>query len=153
MIIYAGDSSDVIKRIRADHCKGNVEASTFRKQVAEAKGYRIKSTRRISGSMRVRIDLPNPQTGKMDVSDYINSGEWRYVICNSYAESNDFQFYVIDQLKPLLNKDRKPWNSKNLQTYQSLLAKLTSSPALNCDQLHEMQSGSGVYVFSHQRRP
>lgn len=154
-IIYIGDAGDVIKRILTNHCsKGsNVEASALRRHVAEEKGYRIKSTRRTSGSMRVRIDLPNPRTGEMDVSDYIRSGEWGYAICNSYAEANDFQWYAIVQLKPLLNKDRKPWNFENLQRHQSLLAKLTSSPALNCDQLHGVQSGPGVYVFYHQRRP
>jgi len=46
MIIYVGDSKDVIKRIRTNHCKGNVEASALRKYVAEALGYRIKITKR-----------------------------------------------------------------------------------------------------------
>ena len=153
MIIYVGDTRNVIKRIRTNHCSGNVGGSAFRRHVAEEKGYRIKSTRRPSGSTKVRINLPNPRAGEMVVSDYIRSGEWRYVICNSYAEANDFQWYAINQLKPLLNKARKPWNSGNLQRYQSLLAKLTSSPALNCKQLHGVQSESGVYVFYHQRRP
>jgi len=152
MIIYVGDAGGVIKRIRTNHCSGNVEASALRRHVAKAKGYRIKSTRRTSGSIKARIDLPNPRTGEVDVSDYIRSGEWRYVICNSYAEANDFQWYVIDQLKPLLNKNCKPWNRENLQRYQALLAQLTNSPALNWDQLHGMQSGPGVYVLYHQRR-
>lgn len=153
MIIYVGDSRDVIKRIQTNHCSGNVEASALRRYVAETKGYGIKSTRRTSGSTRVRIALPDPRMGEMDVSDYVRAGEWRYVICNSYAEANGFQWYAIDQLKPLLNRDRKPWNRGNLQRYQSLLARLTSSRALNCDQLHGMQSGPGVYVLYHQQRP
>ena len=153
MIIYVGDARNVIKRIKTNHCSGNVEASTLRRSVAEAKGYRIKSTRRTSGSTRVRIDLPNPHEGEMDVSDYIRSGRWRYVICNSYAEANDFQWYVMNQLKPLLNKDRKSWHHEDLQKYQALLTQLTNSPALNCGELHGMQSGPGVYVFYHQRKP
>jgi len=153
MIIYVGDSGDVIKRIRSSHCSGDVESSALRRHVAKAKGYRIKSTRRTSGSIKARIDLPNPHTGEVDVSDYIRSGEWRYVICNSYAEANDFQWHVIDQLKPLLNKNHRPWNRENLQRYQALLAQLINAPALNCDQLHGMQSGLGVYVLYHQRRP
>ncbi len=155
MIIYVGDARNVIKRILTNHCsKGsNVEASALRRHVAEAKEYRIKSTRRPSGSKRVRIDLPSPRTGEADVSNYIHSGEWKYIICNSYDEANDFQCYAIDQLKPLLNKNRKPWNHRNLQRYQALLSQLTSSQALNCDQLHGMQSGPGIYVFYHQRGP
>jgi len=153
LIIYVGDSKDVIKRIRTNHCNGNVEASAFRRHVAEEKGYKIKSTRRTSGSTRVQIDLPDPHAGEMAVSDYIRSGKWRYVICNSYDEANDFQWYVIDQLKPLLNKDCKAWNYGNLRRYHDLLAQLTSSPLLRCNQLSGMQSGQGVYVFYHQRRP
>jgi len=153
MIIYVGDAHNVIKRIRTNHCSGNVEASALRKHVAEAKGYRIRSTRRSSGSTRVRIDLPNPRMGGKDVSDYIRSGKWRYVICNSYTEANDFQWYAIEQLNPALNRNCKPWNRGNLQRYQTLLAQLTSSPELNCDQLHGMQSGPGVYVLYHQQKP
>jgi len=153
MIIYVGDAHDVIKRIQTNHCSGNVEASALRRHVAEAKGYKISSTRRSSGSTRVRIDLLNSRIGEMDVSDYIRSGGWRYIVCNSYAEANDFQWYAIAQLKPLLNKNLKSWNRRNLQRYQTLLSQLASSQILNCDQLHGIQSGPGVYVFYHQRRP
>jgi len=143
----------VKKRIRTNHCGGNVEASALRRHLAEAKGYTIKSTKRTSGSTRVRIDLPEPKTGEMDVSDYIRSGEWRYVICDSYTEAHEFQWYAIAQLRPLLNRDRKPWNIGNLQRYQFLLAKLTSSSPVTCDQLRDLRSGLGVYVLYHQRRP
>ena len=136
------DAKDVIKRIQTNHCSGNVEASAFRRHVAEASDYRIKSTRRISGSTRVRIDLPDPRTGEMDISDYVHSGVWRYVICGSYDEAHDFQWFTIDQLKPLLNKNRKPWNRANLQRYQALLHKLTTSSSLNCDQLYGVKYGN-----------
>lgn len=153
MIIYVGDSRDVIKRIRTNHCGGNVEASAFRRHVAEAKGYEIKSTKRSSGSTRVRIALPDPKVGEENVSDYIHSGKWRYVICNSYVEANNFQWYAIDQLKPILNKYCKLWNHGNLQRYQILLNQLIDSYLLSCDQLYGIQSGSGVYIFYHQQRP
>ncbi len=153
MIVYVGDSRDVVKRIRTNHCSGNVEASALRRYIAETKGYKIKSTKRSSGSTRVRIDLPNPRKGEMNVSDYIRSGKWRYVICDSYAEANDFQWYAIEQLNPLLNKYRKPWNRENIMVYQTLLSRLTNSLEVKCDQLHCMQSGPGVYVLYHNKRP
>ena len=62
--VYVGDSRDVVKRIIVCHCNGNVEASALRKAVAEAMGYRLKKSRRESGSIRVRIDLPNPNEGE-----------------------------------------------------------------------------------------
>ncbi len=153
IIVYVGDSKDVIKRIRTNHCRGNVEGSALRKHVAQAKDYRIKKTRRPSGSTRIRIDLPDPHRGEQDVSDYIRSGEWKYVLCASASEAEDFQWYVIDQLNPLLNRTQKPWNRGNLQRYYALLAQLTNSPVLTCEQIRSMQSGPGVYVLYHQRRP
>lgn len=153
MIIYVGDAKDVVKRILTNHCSGNIEGSALRRHISEAKGYRIKLTRRPSGSTRVRIDLPNPSDGEGEVSAYIRSGEWRFVLCDSYTEANDFQWFAIEQLKPHLNRDRRPWNSRNLQKYQSLLAKLTSSPGQKCDQLRGLRSGPGVYVLYHQFEP
>jgi len=40
--------------------RGNMEASAFRAAIAQEMGYRLRRTRRQSGSARVRIDLPNP---------------------------------------------------------------------------------------------
>ena len=153
IVIYVGDSGNIIKRILTNHCSGNVEASALRKYVAIEKGYKIKKTKRSGGSTRVRIDLPDPRVGEVNVSDYLRSGYWKYIICDSPAEANDFQNYVIEQLKPILNRICKPWNHGNLPRYVSLLNKLISSSALNYEQLHSMESGPGVYVFYHQVKP
>jgi len=153
MIIYVGDSRDVVKRILTNHCNGNVEASALRRHIAEAMGFQIKKTKRPSGSIRVRIDLPDPRVGEKEISSYIHSGEWKYVICSSYKEANDFQWYVIAKLGPLLNRDRKTWNKRKLHKYQILLTNLLDSPALRCSQLHGMRSGPGVYIFYHQKPP
>jgi len=153
LIVYVGDSRDVVKRILTNHCSGNVEASALRRYIAEAKGYKIKSTKRSSGSTKVRIDLPSPRTGEMNVSNYIRSGNWRYVLCDSYSEANDFQWYAIEKLNPFLNRDRKPWDHGKIMRYQTLLSRLTNSMGLNCDELKGIQSGPGVYVLYHQQRP
>ena len=153
MIIYVGDSRDVVKRIRYNHCRGNVEASALRRYIAEAKGYKIKSTKRSSGSTRIRIDLPDPKFGEREITDYIRGGTWRYVICDSYFEASDFQWYAIEQLNPLLNKDRGSWNKGNHERYQALLERLTDYVELRCDQLSSMPSGSGVYVLYHYKYP
>jgi len=153
MYIYVGDSRDVINRILTNHCSGNVEGSAFRSHVAEEMGYKLKKTRRPSGSTRVRIDLPNPKVGENAVTAYIRSGNWRYVICNTYDEAHDFQWYVIEQLNPLLNRDRESWNRSKTQRYESLLRTLLNSPALTCEQLKRKPSGPGVYLFCHDVTP
>ena len=48
--IYVGDSKDVVKRIKNNHCSGNVEASAFRKHLAVAMGYKLKKTKIETGS-------------------------------------------------------------------------------------------------------
>lgn len=156
MVIYVGKSQKVINRIITNHCKGNranVEGSALRKHVAQAIGYGIKSTKRSSGTTKVRIDLPNPREGEVRVSNYIRSGKWRYIICNSYDEARGFEGYVIEQLKPLLNKDFPSWDNNNLQKYQILLTQLRNSPASSCTQLKGMQTGPGVYILYHKRQP
>jgi len=155
IVIYVGDSKDVIRRIRDNHCGNgtNVEASALRERVAENMGYRISKTRRASGSTKKRLDLPNPQMGEQEISAYIKSGIWRFAICNSAAEAKDFQWYVIEQLKPLLNIERKPWNKQFLEGYKGLSAKLTTSPARTLNQLNAIKSGPGVYVLYHEVPP
>jgi len=153
MHIYVGDASDVIRRILTNHCRGNVEGSALRRAAAEDMGYKLSKTKRPSGSTRVRIDLPNPRMGENVVSAYICSGEWKYVICNSYNEAHDFQWYVIDQLRPILNKKFKQWNIQEASTYQCLLNQLLKSESLSYTVLCEKRSGPGAYVFSHEFTP
>ena len=152
-VIYVGDARNVVKRILSNHCKGNVEASALRKHIAEAMGYKLTKTRRPSGSTRVRIDLSDPQIGENKISVYIESGKWRYVICQSYNEAHDFQWYVIELLNPLLNKERRQWNREKSDRYAILFQKLLSNPLLNCRKLYGRYTGPGVYVFYHNTPP
>ena len=153
MIIYVGDGKDIVKRVRNNHCRGNIEASALRKHLAIAKGYNIKTSQRNNGSTRVRIDLPDPRVGESDISSYIQSGEWKLIICNSYLEANDFQWYAIEHLNPLLNVTKKMWNKDNSERYQSLLEILKTSPSLKYKDLNNAISGPGVYVLYHDKRP
>lgn len=153
MVIYVGDSENVINRVLTNHCRSNISGSALRKHVAQAMGYEIKSTRRPQRSTRVQINLANPREGETHVSNYIRSGEWRYIICDSCKEARDFQWYIIEQLKPVLNKDYQPWDHNNLQRYQVLLTQLTNSSALSCTELRGMESGPGVYILYHKRQP
>ena len=152
-VIYVGDARDVLKRIIQNHCKGNVEGSALRKAVAEALGYSLKRSRRTSGSIRIRIDMSDPGEGEKRVSQYIRSGIWRYVFCDSYEEAHDFQWYVIDSLNPLLNRMSRNWNHGYLQRYKILFNQLKSAPTLNCNQMKIKTSGSGVYVLYHDKLP
>jgi len=151
--VYVGDASDVVKRISENHCKGNVEASALRRHIAEAMGYKFKRVRRPSGSVRIRIDIADPKSGEERVSNYICSGKWKYVICESYGEAHDFQWYVIDKLNPLMNKDRRPWNHISVKRYGDIFSHLINCPPLSWKQLQNRRSGPGVYVLLHQKLP
>jgi hypothetical protein len=153
LIIYVGDSKNVISRIHDNHCNGNVEGSALRKHVANAKGYTFTRTRRESGSIRVRLDLADPQMGEKDISDYICSGFWKLLFCPSYNEAHDFQWYLIDKLDPVLNETRKPWDEQNDGQYAKLLTALTASPSYACNRLKGQQKEPGVYVFYHNTTP
>jgi len=153
LTIYVGDAGNVIDRVRSQHCSGNVEGSALRRHVALRKGYRLISTKRRSGSTKVRLDLPNSREGEKDISRYIRSGKWRYCLCDSPTEAIDFQWYVIEKLNPLLNVERRSWNQNFQGKYETLLKKLIASREFTCDELKIHPTGPGVYVLYHYVDP
>ncbi|MBD1866822.1 hypothetical protein H6F95_05790 [Cyanobacteria bacterium FACHB-471] len=153
MLIYVGDGRDVIKRIRNNHLKGNVEASSLRKHLAIEMGYQISVSKRSSGSQRIRIALPEPEKGENIVSAYLSGGLWQYIICDSYEEANAFQWYVIEKLEPCLNKDRRSWDTSRLPKFEILLHNLQNSQFYEFGGLAGLISGAGVYAFHHHQYP
>ena len=153
LVIYVGDAEDVVKRIRTNHCSGNVEASVLRKHVASHKGYTFSVTKRASGSRRIRLDLPDPRVGEQSISNYIRSGLWKFVVCRSCAEANNFQWYVIDKLNPVLNVDSRTWDGQQEARYADLLMILTNSSGYSWSQLAGQKTGPGVYVLYHNTFP
>jgi len=153
LLIYVGDSGDVVKRIRTNHCSGNVEGSALRKRVAEHMGYTLNVTKRPRGSSRIRLNLPDPRVGEQTISKYIRSGLWKFAICMSPEEAKDFQWYVIDKLNPMLNEDRRIWVSHQERRYVKLLTVLTESPHYTYNDLAGQKTGPGVYVLYHKVLP
>ena len=154
MVIYVGDANDVAKRILSNHGSGNVEGSALRRHVATAMGLRISSTKRASGTTKVRIDSNNPRQDEGTVTVYIRSGSWRIVRCSTYEEANDFQWFLIDRLNPLCNVTRKGWNQANTARYEQLLEVCTTGRAMRFDEVKNSGSdGPGVYVLEHPNRP
>ena len=153
MIIYVGDSKDVYKRIRTNHCNGNVEASALRRYIAEAMGFKIRRQRRSSGSVRVRIGLPDPHKGESAISTYIYQGKWKILLLEDYTVAHDFQWYLIENLKPLLNREGRQYQTDKSQRYGGLMKQLTSSPFVDCNGLDNVYSGPGIYIFYHEQKP
>ena len=152
-VIYVGDSGDVIKRIRRTHCSGNVEGSAFRKHVATELGYDIGRTKRASGTTKVRLDLLDPKSGENEITRYMRSGAWRFVFCDSANEARDFQWYVIDNLRPALNRDSRSWDCNCDQRYSQLLHVLLDCHSVEYANLAGQTSGPGVYAFYHDHLP
>jgi hypothetical protein len=153
LCIYVGDSRDVVRRLGKDHGGGNVEASALRKHVAEEMGYQLTRTRRPSGSTRVRIAVPNERSGELRVTAYIHAGGWKYVLCRSYDEASDFQWFAIERLNPLTNRLRHTWRRLELPRYEALLSVLEASRLVDFGDVNSLESGPGVYVLYHDRPP
>lgn len=152
-VIYVGDSKSIYRRLKTNHCSGNVEASALRRHVAEAIGFRIRRERRPSGSTRVRIDLPEPDQGEKAVSDYIRRGKWRILLLDDYDVAHDFQWYVIEKLKPLLNREYQNYQPSKSELYANLIKKLIKSAFVDCSSLNETTSRPGIYVLYHEQKP
>jgi hypothetical protein len=152
-VIYVSDASDVVKHIRNNHFSGNIEASALRLHAAQEMGFQIARTKRPSGSWMVRIDLPNPQVGEAKIDAYLQGGVWKFVLCTTHEEAHDFQWFVIERLKPFLNRERKTWDTSKRDRYQKLLDELSTSASLPGFQLRGRRSGPGVYVLYHKDHP
>jgi hypothetical protein len=60
---------------------------------------------------RVKLNVTKPKVGENKISNYLQSREWKYRICETAEIAKDFQFYVIQYLipKPLLNVNMGSW--------------------------------------------
>lgn len=153
IVAYVGDGENVSRRVLRNHCGGNVEGSSLRSLVAKRLGYQLVKSRRPSGKYRTRIDLPNPIEGEASVSMYIRAGTWRYVVCVSPREANDFQWYVIAQLKPALNVKQRSFDQSSVDRYTQLFSRLTACPELNYASFPRNITEPGVYVLYHGSLP
>lgn len=147
MNIYIGDGNNIQNRILNQHCKGNVEGSALRQHVATEMGYELARQRRPSGSIKIRIDLPVPSIGEINVSTYIQSGLWQYAICNGAQEAKNFQWYAIEQLMPILNVNQGNWDINNLTRYQQLLLQLQNCHLTSFAQLVTIPQIYSVYLL------
>ena len=154
LCLYVGYSRNFAFQQR--ETRGNVEGSQLRMYIAKEMGSNIKCTERPNGNTKKRIDLPNPQEGEDRVSEYICSGSWKYVICQSLSEAKDFKQYVIDQLEPRFNK-RQSWKREKLQRYEYLYSQLKMSKLLSYRELmvelSEKHPVPCVHVFYHEEIP
>jgi hypothetical protein len=153
LCIYVGDSGDVLRRLRRDHRGGNVEASALRRHIAEAMGFTFTRTIRSSGSTRIRIAPPHERTGELAVTAYLHSGHWKYVLCDSYAEASEFQWFTIDRLAPLTNRRHGSWLRAHRQRHEALLSALEGRTFVDWSCLDGLESGPGVYVLYHEVPP
>ncbi len=155
MNIYIGDGSKIGIRIRNQHCNGNVEGSSLRKHIARAMGFQLVREQRESGSWRTRLGIPNPLDGEQQITNYMCSGGWKYVICPPRINAKDFQFYVIQHIEPapLLNINEGNWNVNMINEYQNLMNQLENCPVHNYDLSVNIPNVSGVYLFVHVNEP
>lgn len=153
MHVYVGDSANLRNRIRTSHVGGNVEASAFRKHVATSIGWSTTREKRLGGGWRVRLDLPDAEGGEAWLSSYIRSGSWRIAECASYGEANQLQWFAIQRLEPLLNRDRRVPDAGHEARLNDLLERLLTSPSYAGPTLRELPATPGVYLFEHSAMP
>jgi hypothetical protein len=155
MNIYIGDGSKIKTRIRNQHCVGNVEGSSLRKHIAIALGLTLARQQRVNGTWRVRINLPNPLIGEQQITNYLRTGKWKFVVCPPGIDAKDFQFYAIQNIKPppILNINQGTWQVNMQAIYQEMLNQLLNCQAHNYDQTVNIPNEPGVYLFIHDNQP
>ena len=152
-IIYIGDANNLLKRIKSNHCSGNVEGSALRQHIAEAMGYNLKRTKRPSRTMRIRINSKEPRQAEKRVTSFIRNGKWRIITLSNYETAYDFQWFAIDKLRPLLNRKSKDYIQTNVALYTSFLKSLKNSSLLDYENVINIEPKPGVYIFYHTLNP
>lgn len=142
---YVGDSKHVGRRIRRNHCRNHVYGSALRRHVARGMGFTVTAER--------RLQHEDPAAAEQAITDYMKSGWWQYVCCDSPGEARRFQWYVIEHMNPALNRDRRPWDDASEPRFRQLLAELLDSRRLTWDEFSNDHDCPGVYVFYHREPP
>lgn len=149
MLRYIGDSKNIRNRVR-QHCKGNVESSALRKTIAREMGLDVRAEKRLSGSSKYTI---HPLSGEEMVSSYIQSGTWKVISCQTAEDARDFQWYAIDNLRPMLNKYMQFWNKNSEGDYQELLDEMLRSNSMVYTSISTFPTQPGVYSLWHDSTP
>lgn len=148
--IYVGDSKNVAKRINRKHCTGNVKVSALRRTIAERMGFVIIEEKIHPKYIKVYIGGPHRKLSEKKISDYLAAGVWKSVRCESKAEAEDFQYYVIEKLNPHLNKKRISWNQAMESRYAILLSTLLDGQWLSRKNIL-IHDGFGVYIHGNEK--
>ncbi len=151
--IYVGDSGNVATRVATNHCSGDVAASHFCKHVACAMGYSVVRAKGTKGKLKWILASEDPTVAKKNIKTYIQSGKWRYVLCESPCEARDFQWYAIKRLNPKLNKERKSCKTIQAERYGQLFDLLIRCPLMNASELRKKAVGPGVYAHYNPSCP
>ena len=149
MLQYIGDSNKIKNRVR-QHCIGNVESSALRKTIAEEMGFEIVTVKRTSGSRKKTV---NPLSAEKLISDYIQSGNWKVVSCQTVEEARELQWYGIDKMRPPLNKYMQFWDLNCETRYQQLLDVMLDSEFIQFASTLDITKESGVYSLWHEDTP
>jgi len=153
VVIYVSDAGNLQRRLATSHCHGNVESSALRKQIAATVGWRTVATDGPSGNRRLRLDMPDWHAGEAAITQYLGQGAWQIVTCASPDEANDFQWYAIEKLSPVLNVDRRPPDPSKTSRFDALLSELLAAAPVTCGQASQVPESPGVYIFHHAHRP
>ena len=150
--MYIGDSISVSKRIRKNHCAGSVKTSAFRRSIAAKMGFPITTepTTSKKGKIysKIYINLPNRLEAEQQISTYVTGGRWKFIRCISKEEAQDFQYYAIEKINPVLNRDRHGWNHERERQYAELLSALLNCPwCIHTDE--RIYDGPGVYLHGN----
>lgn len=147
-ILYIGDSGDIWKRVRKNHCSGNLRNSALRRHVAvDVLRLPVVQRKDLGGKSRMHFDHSSPETLEEKVSLWLQSRSWKHVTCFDKSEAVDFQYYAIEMLSPLLNAERRSWNLAQRTHYEELLGRLKESNVLSFCQLDQLPRSPGVYIL------
>ncbi len=146
-VVYVGESGRVKYRILNNHCFGNVDVSALRRSIAKyVFKYEVRKEKCNNKNAKFLI---NPLY-ELEITKYVLSGFWKVIFIDDRKEAKDFQYFLINKLKPLLNRMGGIYDTSNEKIYKKWFESLENAPLLSYKEILELECGTGVYVFYHE---
>lgn len=146
-LLYIGHTSNARERL-LKHYAGNVDISTVRKTIATEMGFGVQKGAYVSMTTR-RVGLSE----EIAISLYMIRTTLKYAACSSAEMARDYHGYLIERLRPPLNKKTEKWNKEKESRYSGLTKELDVAPVLASSQLEEIPPVPIVYLLYHEYLP
>lgn len=151
--IYVAETNNLSARLTL-HFNGSVNSSPLRELIALRMGFDI--VKRMEGvGHRIIKKIESSRYGDAEqlISEYIQSGFWKFTLFSSLEESKDFFWYACEKLKPAFITHIQSWDLKERDLYKHWFERLENSEKIDYQNLSKLTTKSAICTYFNELLP